>query len=339
MLRRPRAIRRTAALLTPLALVAALTAACGEETTVVSGAREGTEAFELTGEPGSSPELSWKSRMTAEDPETEVVTEGDGDPLADGDEVLVDYYVGNGFTQQTTLDTYGEDQTPTVFPVGGDVPQPASAQPSDADVARYLLDVFVADQVEADDTVGTRKVATVSAADILGVAGSILDVGNEDALVVVIDIAATVKSGPDGSPIKERDPWVPAIGFKDGSPTQLDFSTTPAPNPDGVLKKAVLYQGTGAKVGAKDLVVVNYLGQVYDGAKPFDSSFGKGTFTTALGRGAVIKGWDQGLVGLTVGSRVMLQIPPRFGYGKDGSGEAIPGNSTLYFVIDVLAAG
>ena len=101
----------------------------------------------------------------------------------------------------------------------------------------------------------------------------------------------------------------------------------------------MLYQGTGDDVAENDLIVVNYLGQVYDAAKAFDKSYGRGTLSTVVGQGAVIQGWDDALVGVKVGSRVMLQIPPNLGYGKDGQGEDIPGGSTLYFVIDVLAAG
>lgn len=217
------------------------------------------------------------------------------------------------------------------------MPQPTSAQPSDEEIVRYLLDVFVAEQIEPGDTVGSRKVSTVTSADIVGVAGSILDIGNEDALMVVIDLDTLVKAGPDGSPIKKRAAWVPKINFDDGTPTGFDFSG--AASPDGTLKTAVLYQGEGQEVGEKDLVVVDYLGSVFDSTKPFDSSYDREPFTTALGRGAVIQGWDDALVGLEVGSRVMLQIPPDLGYGKQGSGEDIPGGSTLYFLIDILAAG
>ncbi len=130
---------------------------------------------------------------------------------------------------------------------------------------------------------------------------------------------------------------MPGITFEDSAPAGLNFSS--AAEPDGTLKSAVLYTGTGPEVAADDFIVVNYLGQVYDAAKPFDASYGRGTFPTVLGLGAVIKGWDEKLPACTVGSRVMLQIPPRFGYGKEGSGEEIPGDSTLYFVIDILAAG
>lgn len=291
----------------------------------------------LEGDPGTSPQVSWETRMEAGDAETEVVTEGDGAAIEEGDEVVVDYYVGNGFTQQTTIDTYTDELSPSVFPVGGEVPQPQSAQPSNEAIARYLLDVFVAEQVEAGDTLGTRKVATVSSEDIIGVAGSALDIGNADALLLVIDINSIVKDGPDGDPVQGRPAWVPGIAFADGAPSALRFDGVP--EPDGTLKTAVLYEGEGEEVGANDTVVVDYLGSVYDGEEPFDASYGATPFTTPLGQGAVIQGWDDALPGVTVGSRVMLQIPPRLGYGAEGSGEDIPGDSTLYFVIDVLAAG
>lgn len=337
MLRSSRASRRPAALLVPLVLVSALTAACGGETTAVSGSLSRTDAFEVSGEVGSSPEISWKGRMEASDAETDVVTEGDGAEVEDDEQVLVNYYVGNGYTQQTTLDTYTDEQVPAFFPVGGEVPQPLTAEPSNEQIARYLLDVFVADQVEAGDTVGTRKIVTGSSADILGSAGTVLDVGNLDALVLVIDIDSVVRSGPDGEPAKARPAWVPRITFADAQPSGLDFSDASAP--DGTLKKQILYPGTGPKLADQDFIVVDYLGQVFDAAKPFDASYGRETLPTVLGQGAVIEGWDQALVGVPVGSRVMLQIPPGLGYGKQGQGEAIPGGSTLYFVIDVLAAG
>jgi peptidylprolyl isomerase len=333
---RPRASRRPAVLV-PLALAATLTAACGEQTTVISNAEPRTEAFEVSGEVGSAPEVTWSSRMTADDPETEVVVEGDGAALKEGEQVLVNYYVGNGFTRDTAFETYAEAQVPSLFPVGGEVPQPASAEPNPEAVARYLLDVFVSEQVEAGDTVGTRKVVTAGSADIVGAAGAALDIGNEDALAIVIDITGTVKDGPDGEPVKARPAWVPAVRFADGAPASLDFTGTP--EPDGTLKKAILYPGEGPELAADDLIVVDYLGAVYDAEEPFDASYDGEPFPTVLGQGAVIKGWDDALVGVPVGSRVMLQVPPRLGYGKEGSGENIPGDSTLYFLIDVLAAG
>jgi peptidylprolyl isomerase len=85
--------------------------------------------------------------------------------------------------------------------------------------------------------------------------------------------------------------------------------------------------------------VVRYLGQVYGGKKPFDENFSTGTPTSfAIGTGAVIKGWDQALVGATVGTRMVIAVPPDLGYGEEGNPDAgIKRTDTLYFVIDVLA--
>jgi peptidylprolyl isomerase len=74
--------------------------------------------------------------------------------------------------------------------------------------------------------------------------------------------------------------------------------------------------------------------------KVFDSSWARNTpLTTVIGAGQVIPGWDKGLVGQTVGSRVMLTIPPADGYGSAGQSQAgIKGTDTLVFVVDILAA-
>ena len=71
----------------------------------------------------------------------------------------------------------------------------------------------------------------------------------------------------------------------------------------------------------------------------FDSSWTrKSPATFAIGTGNVIPGWDKGLVGKKVGSRVLLVVPPADGYGAQGQGQ-IPANATLVFVVDILDAG
>ncbi len=325
-------------LLAPLLVVSGLAAGCGDPQTVESGALSGSDAFTVSGDVGSAPEVEWKGRMTAgEEPETDVVTTGDGAELAADETVLVNYWVGNGYTRSTALDTYTAEDLPDAFPVGGQPAQPASQEPSEAEIARYLLDAFVAGQVEAGDTVGTRKVVTVSSAAVVGFSGGSLGIGNTDGLVFVLDITGVPLAGPQGTSQPRKPEW-PNIHIEKKVPASLNFAgATP---PDGKLHTYTYLEGDGAAVKKDDLIVVDYLGQVYQGDKPFDDSYSRGTpFTTPIGKGAVVKGWDQGLVGVTVGSRVVLEIPPALGYGKDGSGDAIPGGSTLYFVVDVLAAG
>jgi len=98
-----------------------------------------------------------------------------------------------------------------------------------------------------------------------------------------------------------------------------------------------LIKGTGALAASGDTITVNYVGELFSNGKVFDASWSRGqTFTTPLGVGAVIPGWDKGLVGMRVGGRRELIIPPALGYGKTGQG-TIPANATLIFIIDLLA--
>lgn len=103
------------------------------------------------------------------------------------------------------------------------------------------------------------------------------------------------------------------------------------------LQVQVLEEGSGPVVTAGRTIVVNYLGQVWDGAI-FDTSYDRGeTIKFPIGTGAVIGGWDKGLVGQTVGSRVLLSVPPEHGYGMRGVPQAgIGGTDTLVFVVDVV---
>jgi len=103
------------------------------------------------------------------------------------------------------------------------------------------------------------------------------------------------------------------------------------------LQIAVVKEGEGAYPKKGQTVKVNYHGVLLDGTK-FDSSFDRGQpFEFKLGQGQVIKGWDEGVEKLKVGSQAVLIIPSELGYGDMGSG-SIPPKATLRFDIEVLAA-
>lgn len=121
-------------------------------------------------------------------------------------------------------------------------------------------------------------------------------------------------------------------GFGD-NPT-LTFPGSPAPI---TLESVVLVEGDGDEVAAGDLLHVNYHGQLWDGGV-FDSSYARGeSISFPIGVGSVIAGWDKALVGTTIGSRVLISIPPEDGYGSRGVPQAgIGGTDTLVFVVDVL---
>lgn len=118
-----------------------------------------------------------------------------------------------------------------------------------------------------------------------------------------------------------------------GKPSGFDWTTIKAPA-NGSLRRTVLIAGTGATVTAESTITANYLGAIYGSKTPFDESYTKAPLNYPLAD--LVQGWQQGLVGLKVGSRVILEIPPALGYG-DQAVRGIPANSTLYFVLDILA--
>jgi peptidylprolyl isomerase len=101
-----------------------------------------------------------------------------------------------------------------------------------------------------------------------------------------------------------------------------------------------LIKGTGAPVAAGETITVHYTGVLWANGKKFDSSWDRGKpAEVQIGTGSVIPGWDTGLVGQTVGSQVLLVVPPDEGYGSAGSKAAgISGTDTLVFVVDILDA-
>ncbi|RFU87056.1 FKBP-type peptidyl-prolyl cis-trans isomerase [Streptomyces triticagri] len=108
--------------------------------------------------------------------------------------------------------------------------------------------------------------------------------------------------------------------------------------PSKDLAVKTLIAGDGGKVVKGDYLQADYLGQIWDTAKVFDNSYDRGKPAAfPIGTGKVIPGWDQGLVGKKIGSRVQLAIPPALGYGKQGNPQGgIKGTDTLVFVVDIV---
>lgn len=149
--------------------------------------------------------------------------------------------------------------------------------------------------------------------------------------------AAATPSASATAPVEPTAP--PAAQLPEGMDPAL--KTKPAVGPGkGELKKltlTTLIKGKGPAVKAGQTITTNYVGVFYKDGKEFDASWNNGQPASfPIGVGQVIKGWDQGLVGVPVGSRVQLDIPGELAYGNESVGGR-PGGP-LRFVVDVLAA-
>ena len=112
-------------------------------------------------------------------------------------------------------------------------------------------------------------------------------------------------------------------------------SAAPLPPGPDTLQKEDEVVGTGPEAKSGDKVKVHYTGTLMNG-KQFDSSRGKDPFEFELGKGSVIKGWDEGVPGMKVGGKRKLTIPWQMAYGEAGSGDKIPPKAALKFDIELL---
>lgn len=121
------------------------------------------------------------------------------------------------------------------------------------------------------------------------------------------------------------------------APTPAPTPAQPPPDPNAKLEIKDLVVGMGPEAKAGDTVKVHYVGQLTNGEE-FDASKKHGTepFTFELGKGRVIKGWDDGVAGMKVGGKRKLIIPPQLGYGARGAGGKIPPNATLVFEVELV---
>ena len=153
------------------------------------------------------------------------------------------------------------------------------------------------------------------------------------------DPADQMASAPSATPTEGTPQDAPpAPQLPEGADPALGSKPTVEAGKGELTKLTVtpLIEGTGPKVKEGQAITTNYVGVFYESGEEFDSSWGRGEPATfPIGVGQVIEGWDKGLVGVTVGSRVQLDIPAEQAYG-DGAGGR-PGGP-LRFVVDILAA-
>jgi peptidylprolyl isomerase len=129
-----------------------------------------------------------------------------------------------------------------------------------------------------------------------------------------------------------------STNLKDTKTKPVVPKQTGPPPKNLVVKDIVVGKGRAAKKG--DKLSMQYVGVLFNGGQQFDASWDNGApFDFTLGKDPVIKGWEQGLVGIKPGGRRELIIPAKLAYGPRGQGSTIPPNSALVFIVDALSVG
>lgn len=322
--------RRLLALTVSSLLVFGAAAACGSSTSSGSSGSSGSPSVDMgakisgltvSGKVGTEPNVKIKAPLKADQPQTQVISAGHGNPVVEGQKALLHIYLANGTTGQKAATTYDQ------------------GAPADLTISQQQLFPPVVKALVGKPQ-GSRVAIASSVKNIYGSAGaSQLGLKPNDSLVFVVDIMSvqpkTVLSGPSGT--KQNVPsGLPSVVEQGNKVTNLDFSKA-AKKPSSKLQVIPLTQGHGPVARPQSLVTFNYFGEQYGAKKPFDESYSKAPVTFALGTGNLIKAWDKGLVGLHQGSRVMIVAPPNDAYGAAGSPQGgIGKNATLVFIVDIL---
>ena len=189
----------------------------------------------------------------------------------------------------------------------------------------------------AGQQVGSRLLVAIPSADSFGAKGNTqAAVGPIDTIVFLIDLisASTPLATATGAAV------APKAGLPTATVDGAKAATITVPKTAAPTKLVVqsLIKGAGPVVKSGQTIKVNYTGVLWKDGKKFDPSGDHGApVDIQIGKGKVIPGWDKGLVGQTVGSRILPVIPPADGYGTKGSPPIGP-KDTMVFVVDILGA-
>lgn len=326
MIATPRRSARTAsALVLTTALIGTLVAcstpgAAGACTPVVPTG-ESAGYIEASGAFGSQPDVEFPTPLQTDGAQQAVIDAGEGDPIARGQ--IVDFQVSlfNGENGELiTASAYDDAEPPLRRTAGAE------------------LDLL-AEAVQCAQ-VGSRIAVTGTIADVFGAdtLDPSLGLGNDDAVVMVLDVQAAFLARATGIPQLGAS-GIPAVVT---TPEGIPGVTIPNEEPPTELRSHTLVLGQGPAIEEGDRAVVHYTGLLWSTRTVFDSSWDRGAPATLTissfenDPNGVVPGLAEGLVGRTVGSQVIVVIPPELGYPAGQAPATIPDGSTMVFVVDIL---
>jgi peptidylprolyl isomerase len=267
-----------------------------------------------------APTLTLKTKpLTVTATTTKVVTAGKGAKTTKTDQVTFNYVMVNGKDGKQADTNF--DKTPMSWDL---------ANPQIKGLSNGLTGQLV----------GSRLLIAIPPADAFGAQGNPqMGFGATDNLIFLIDL---ISAATPVAPLKTAtgDPVTPPAGL----PTvKVDAKgvpvvTVPKTPPSTKAVVQLLIKGKGPAIKADQELTLAYTGLIYGTGKSFDSSYTKGE-PLKLPANQFVPGFTKGMVGQTVGSRVLLVLPPADGYGAEGnSGAGIKGTDTIVFIVDILAA-
>lgn len=271
----------------------------------------------VTGQPGTEPAIAKGTGTPSKDLVVKTLSKGSGDAIKSGDLVVTDFVVQK-YTDSKPIGSTYQEKTPLSFPIGKGQVMPA-------------MEKLVG------TTAGSRVEMVVPPAAGFGSAGNQqAGIKPTDTIVIVFDVRgsyagdAKATGTPDAKPSADQ----PQVS---SDATNPKITVPKGAKKPSSLQVVRLLKGSGPAVKSGQTLVAQYTGALFDGGKVFDSSWQRGAPAAfVIGKGQVIKGWDEALVGAHVGDRLLLVIPPDKGYGAAGSPPTIPQNATLVFVVDVV---
>lgn len=268
------------------------------------------DAVTVTGEYGEAPKVTVKSPWAIDKTRTKVLTPSKGAVVKAGQTVEVNYFGVDGRTGKTFDESFSRG-APIAFSLAQVVPGFSKGLTGQRQGSRVVIAMPGSDGYDAS---GGNPQAGI-------------EVG--DTLIFVVDLVSVQLAGPEGTTVKPKA-GLPTVTTKAGAPE----ITVPKTDPPTTLQVQPLIKGKGKKVGENDQITFDYRWVRWSDGKLLEESYSAEPATAALS--GLLPGMVKGLTGQTVGSRVLLVIPPAEGYPDGNPTPSVAPQETLVMVVDLL---